>query len=58
MLMVNDGKLTDTDMLIGMDVISMCDVVITNPAVDDVSHAGSRSDTQFHIFIPTKRSSP
>ena len=31
MMMVNDGKLTDTDMLIGMDVISLCDFTITNP---------------------------
>ena len=30
MLMVNDGKLTDTDMLIGMDVITLCDFAITN----------------------------
>ncbi len=30
MLMVNDGRLTDTDLLIGMDVISLCDFAITN----------------------------
>lgn len=29
MLIVNDGKMKDTDMLIGMDIISMCDFAIT-----------------------------
>lgn len=43
MLMVNDGKLTDTDMLIGMDVISMCDFAITNPA----------AETKFPFQVPS-----
>jgi len=43
MLMVNDGKLTDTDMLIGMDVISLCDFAITN----------SGAETKFSIQIPS-----
>lgn len=30
MLIVNDGKLNDADLLIGMDVISLCDFAITN----------------------------
>ena len=34
MLIVNDGKLTDTDMLIGMDVIALCDFTITSPGVE------------------------
>lgn len=43
MLMVNDGKLTDTDMLIGMDVISMCDFSITSPA----------TETKFSFQVPS-----
>ena len=43
MLMVNDGRLTDTDMLIGMDVISLCDFAITN--------AGT--ETKFSFQIPS-----
>ena len=43
MLMVNDGRLTDTDMLIGMDVISLCDFAITN--------AGK--ETKFSFQIPS-----
>lgn len=43
MLMVNDGKLTDTDMLIGMDVISMCDFAITD----------SGTETKFSFQIPS-----
>lgn len=43
MLMVNDGKLTDTDMLIGMDVISMCDFAITD----------SGAETKFSFQIPS-----
>ena len=43
MLMVNDGKLTDTDMLIGMDVISLCDFTITNPG----------AETKFSFQIPS-----
>lgn len=43
MLMVNDGKLTDTDMLIGMDVISLCDFAITD----------SGADTKFSFQIPS-----
>lgn len=41
--MVNDGKLTDTDMLIGMDVISMCDFAITD----------SGAETKFSFQIPS-----
>lgn len=43
MLMVNDGKLTDTDMLIGMDVISLCDFTITSPG----------TNTKFSFQIPS-----
>lgn len=43
MLMVNDGKLTDTDMLIGMDVISLCDFTITNPG----------AETKFSFQVPS-----
>ena len=43
MLMVNDGKLTDTDMLIGMDVISLCDFTITNPG----------PETKFSFQVPS-----
>ena len=43
MLMVNDGKLTDTDMLIGMDVISLCDFTITT----------SGPETKFSFQIPS-----
>ena len=43
MLMVNDGKLTDTDMLIGMDVISLCDFTITNPG----------TETKFSFQVPS-----
>lgn len=43
MLMVNDGKLTDTDMLIGMDVISLCDFAITNVG----------KETKFSFQIPS-----
>lgn len=43
MLMVNDGRLTDTDMLIGMDVISLCDFAITTP--DD--------ETKFSFQVPS-----
>lgn len=43
MLMVNDGKLTDTDMLIGMDVITLCDFAITN--------AGT--ETKFSFQVPS-----
>ena len=43
MLMVNDGKLTDTDMLIGMDVISLCDFSITSPG----------RETKFSFQVPT-----
>ena len=43
MLMVNDGKLTDTDMLIGMDVITLCDFAITN--------AGEK--TRFSFQVPS-----
>ncbi|MBQ7570728.1 MAG: hypothetical protein IJT19_00635 [Bacteroidaceae bacterium] len=43
MLMVNDGKLTDTDMLIGMDIISLCDFAITN--------AGMK--TKFSFQVPS-----
>ena len=41
--MVNDGKLTDTDMLIGMDVISLCDFTITNPG----------AETKFSFQVPS-----
>ena len=41
--MVNDGRLTDTDMLIGMDVISMCDFAITN----------AMEETKFSFQIPS-----
>jgi len=41
--MVNDGKLTDTDMLIGMDVISLCDFAITNPG----------KQTKFSFQVPS-----
>lgn len=43
MLMVNDGKLTDTDMLIGMDVIALCDFAITS----------SGTKTKFSIQVPS-----
>jgi predicted aspartyl protease len=43
MLMVNDGKLTDTDMLIGMDIISLCDLTITSPG----------PETKFSFQIPS-----
>ena len=43
MLIVNDGKLTDTDMLIGMDVISLCDFAITDAGVG----------TKFSFQIPS-----
>lgn len=43
MLMVNDGKLTDTDMLIGMDVITLCDFTITS----------SGAETKFSFQIPS-----
>jgi len=43
MLMVNDGKLTDTDMLIGMDVISLCDFAITT----------SGAATKFSFQVPS-----
>jgi hypothetical protein len=43
MLMVNEGKLTDTDMLIGMDVISLCDFTITNPG----------PETKFSFQVPS-----
>ena len=43
MLMVNDGRLTDTDMLIGMDVISLCDFAITNVG----------KETKFSFQIPS-----
>ena len=43
MLMVNDGKLTDTDMLIGMDVISPYDFAITNPG----------KQTKFSFQVPS-----
>ena len=43
MLMVNDGRLTDTDMLIGMDVITLCDFAITN----------STNETKFSFQVPS-----
>ena len=43
MLVVNDGKLTDTDMLIGMDVISLCDFAITS----------SGAKTKFSFQVPS-----
>lgn len=41
--MVNDGKLTDTDILIGMDVISLCDFAITNTG----------TETKFSFQVPS-----
>lgn len=43
MLMVNDGKMKDTDMLIGMDIISMCDFALTSPS----------SQTKFSFQVPS-----
>ena len=43
MLMVNDGRLTDTDMLIGMDIITLCDFAITS----------SGAETKFSFQVPS-----
>jgi len=43
MLIVNDGQMKDTDMLIGMDIISMCDFALTSP----------NGDTKFSFNIPS-----
>ena len=40
---VTDGEIADTEMLIGMDVISLCDFAITN----------SNTDTKFSFQIPS-----
>ena len=40
---VTDGDIADTDMLIGMDIISLCDFAITN----------SGKDTKFSFQIPS-----
>lgn len=44
MLMVNDGKMTDIDMLIGMDIITMCDFALTSPG----------NETKFSFQIPSR----
>ena len=43
MLMVNDGNMKDTDMLIGMDIISMCDFSLTS----------TNDQTKFSFQIPS-----
>ena len=43
MLTVNYGKMKDVDMLIGMDIITMCDFALTSQG----------SDTVFSFQIPS-----
>jgi len=44
MLTVNSGQMKDADLLIGMDVITMCDFALTSP----------KGDTKFSFQIPSR----
>ena len=51
MLQVMESNLLDTDMLIGMDVINLCDFAITHPAGDTLF---SFDTTKSHVVDFTK----